>query len=378
MIALTDPRPDSTLGALSVGLNLGSLTLLGWGISSETHLGLSGAHLAAAVLLGTAVAAWVGWVLSRYRSIPALGALCLPIMSISGGALSIFAPLALTFVGVSALGAALAWDIRTAGWISFAGPAATVVSAAAAGHPLEIALGAVAASLTGTVMGLSRRESNERAAQRALVQVSEARAEAEQARAELLAGRNHLARELHDVLAHTLSALSLQLEALDAMVSAGPPLSPQVRDQLDRTKRLVRDGLEEASGAVQALREDAPPLEEQLARLTSRGPVGLHVSGTPRPLQAEVSLALYRVAQEALTNVVKHAPGVVANVELRFDDGKVTLRVSNPASVNSSDLASTGAGYGLQGIRERVLLLGGAVDAGPAAGGWQVQAVVPT
>ena len=140
------------------------------------------------------------------------------------------------------------------------------------------------------------------------MQVSEARADAERARAELLAGRNHLARELHDILAHTLSALSLQLEALDALIDVGRP-TPEVRAQPDSLRRLVREGLDEARGAVRALREDAPPLEEQLARLSGDRHASLSVVGVPRRLAPDVSLALYRVAQEALTNVAKHAAG---------------------------------------------------------------------
>jgi signal transduction histidine kinase len=376
VIARTDPR-SSAIGGLSVALNLGSLVLVLWGITTETHLGLSGRHLAAAILLGVAASAWVGWVVARFLCVPHVAAVCLPVMGVAGGAVAAFAPLGLVFVGVPALGATLTWPFRLAAWIAATGPASMLITAAAIGRRLDIVFAGLAASLTGALMGISRRDSVQRTEQAALVQVSEARAEAEQARAELLAGRNHLARELHDVLAHTLSALSLQLEALDALISAGTPITPEVREQLDRTKRLVRDGLDEARGAVQALREDAPPLEEQLARLTGTRPAGLHVSGTPRPLQPEVSLALYRVAQEALTNVVKHAPGAVANVELCFDDESVILRVSNPASGNGSELASSGGGYGLQGIRERVLLLGGAVDAGPEGGGWEVRAVVP-
>jgi signal transduction histidine kinase len=210
------------------------------------------------------------------------------------------------------------------------------------------------------------------------VQVTEARADAERARAELLDGRNHLARELHDVLAHTLSALSLQLEALDVLVSTGAP-TDAVREQLDSTKRLVREGLDEARGAVRALREDAGPLEEQLARLAADRRAEVHVCGQPRTLSPDITLALYRVAQEALTNVVKHAPGQLAQIELGFADDRVSLSVSNlrSGSANGSPLKDSGGGYGLQGIKERVLLLGGRVEMGPTPKGWLVHAEVP-
>ena len=91
-----------------------------------------------------------------------------------------------------------------------------------------------------------------------------------------------------------------------------------------------------------------------------------------------MSLALYRVAQEALTNVVKHAPGATAAISLTFQDRQVSLSVCNQRSQgNGSPLSETGGGYGIQGIKERILLLGGRVEAGPTDDGWQVLAEVP-
>jgi signal transduction histidine kinase len=282
------------------------------------------------------------------------------------------------FLGVAALGASIAWPLRSAAWIAAAGPAAMLVAVPVSGQKSGVAFLGLAAALTGTVAGVSRRESVERTTQAAQIQLTEARAEAERARAELLDGRNHLARELHDVLAHTLSALSLQLEALDALVNTGAPVAA-VREHLDSTKRLVREGLDEARGAVRALREDAGPLEEQLARLADDRQAEVRVCGHPRTLAPDVTLALYRVAQEALTNVVKHAPGQLAHIELGFADDRVSLSVSNhrSASANGSTLKDSGGGYGLQGIRERVLLLGGRVEMGPTEEGWLVRAEVP-
>ena len=144
-----------------------------------------------------------------------------------------------------------------------------------------------------------------------------------------MAERNHLARELHDVLAHTLAALSLQLEAFATVVDAEPGTSPKIREQLERTRQLVREGLDEARGAVQALRDDAEPLEQRLARLAEQHQAAFVTSGVVRPLAPEAVLALYRVAQEALTNVMKHATGAAASMQLAFDDDAVGLTVDN-------------------------------------------------
>jgi signal transduction histidine kinase len=376
--APTCPDPVSGPSRLEVWTNLGGLALLLWAIIAEAHLGLGGGHLAALILLVVAVAGWIGWVWNRYHPVGRRTAVCLTLMAVAGGALMAFASIAAVFIGVAAVGATIAWPLRRAAWIVAAGLIAMLIAVPASGRQLGVALAGVSAALTGTVVGVGRRLSLERAAHAALVQVTEARADAEQARAELLDGRNHLARELHDVLAHTLSALSLQLEALDVLISTGSS-SDAVREQLDSTKRLVREGLEEARGAVRALREDAEPLEEQLSRLADDRRAGIHVSGQPRQLSPDVTLTLYRVAQEALTNVVKHAPGQLAQIELGFDDDRVSLSVSNArgGSANGSPLKDSGAGYGLQGIKERVLLLGGRVDVGPTPEGWLVHAEVP-
>jgi signal transduction histidine kinase len=378
VIALTDTDPVLGPSRLALWLNLGALALLVWGVVAGAHVGLGDGHLAALVLLILAVAGWLGWAFLRFHPVPRKTAACLAVMGLAGGALMAFTPLGAVFVGVAALGATISWPPRSAGWIVAASLLAMFISVPAAGQKSGLLLLGLAAAFTGMVTGISRRQSLERAGQAALIQVTEARAEAERARAELLDGRNHLARELHDVLAHTLSALSLQLEALDALVSTGGSAAA-VREQLDSTKRLVREGLDEARGAVRALRDDAGPLEEQLSRLAVERRVEMHVCGQPRTLPPDVTLALYRVAQEALTNVVKHAPGQPAQIELGFGDDRVNLSVSNPrsGSANGSPLKDSGGGYGLQGIRERVLLLGGQVEVGPTPEGWLLHAEVP-
>jgi signal transduction histidine kinase len=195
-----------------------------------------------------------------------------------------------------------------------------------------------------------------------------------------LAERNHLARELHDVLAHTLAALSLQLEAFATVVDDQPQSSPAVREQLERTRRLVREGLDEARVAVRALRDDALPLDERLRVLSGQQNVTFMTSGPPRPLPGEVVLALFRVAQEALTNVMKHAAGAPTSAGLHYGAESVTLVVENagaPQNGRGSSLGETGGGFGLRGIAERLALLGGSVEAGPTADGWRVTATAP-
>lgn len=363
---------------LGLAVNLASLALLVWGVTESAHLGLGGRHLVALIALVVAAGAWIVWVLTGFVNQTRPTRLALAAVGLAGGVLTAFAPLGLVFVGVAALGATMTWEPSEAVWIALAGPASMAVTLAAAGKS-SAPLGAGAAVVVaGAAMGISRRQSLMATKRYAETRVAEARADAEAARAELLAGRNHMARELHDVLAHTLSALSLHLEALDSVIGRGGDPAPEVREQLDVAKRLVRTGLDEARGAVQALREDLPPLEDQLARLAGDGAAAFEMSGACRPLGPEVTLALYRVAQEAITNVVKHAPGATAAISLAFGDSAVSLSVTNDLPrANGSPLSSTGGGHGIQGIKERVLLLGGRVEAGPADGGWRVLAEVP-
>jgi signal transduction histidine kinase len=384
VVTILFPDPDHLppqFGSLANGLTLAGLGLLVFGVVTGANGGdSSGQKLAAVLLLVAASLAWVAWVLLRNSSPEAAVATCLVVVAAAGGALAAFSPVALVFPGVATLAAASRWTMIPAAAIAGVGAVGVLVATLGNGNNFAVVYGGLAAVFTGLMVGLTRRQGIEHAAQLTRLELASDKAEVERSRAELLAERNHLARELHDVLAHTLAALSLQLEAFATVVDGEPGTSTAVREQLERTRLLVREGLDEARGAVRALRDDAEPLEQRLARLAQQHRAAFVTSGAMCPLAPEATLALYRVAQEALTNVLKHAHGATASVELVYVPGRVTLTIDNdlPEGNNTNrPLGASGGGFGLPGIAERVALLGGEVEVGPVSNGWRVTATVP-
>ncbi|HEY6471976.1 MAG TPA: histidine kinase [Acidimicrobiales bacterium] len=378
------PDPDQVpprWGSLANGLTLAGLGLLVFGSLTGIPGGDSHAQkVAAVVLLAIAAVAWVAWILVRNSSPEPAVAACLVVVAAAGGALAAFSAVALIFPGVATLAAASRWRLISAVGIGAVGALSVLIATLANGNNFAVVWGGLATVSTAIIVGITRRQAVEHAAQMTRLELASERAEVERNRAELLAERNHLARELHDVLAHTLAALSLHLEAFATVVDAEPETTPQVREQLERTRQLVREGLEEARGAVRALRDDAEPIERRLDRLAAQHDAAFETAGEERPLAPETVLALYRVTQEALTNVVKHAPGASTSILLAFGPERVTVTIDNDVPVSNgvvAPLANTGGGFGLQGIAERVALLGGEVEAGPLGAGWRVTATVP-
>lgn len=354
-------------------VRIGGLGLLLWGIASEVRPATSGRHLAFWLLVAALVPAWLTWGWSPPASIAAgrRQVAAVSLLAAVGGVLSAFAPLALAFVAVAALGAAMAFSLGAALGLATLGPTAAGIAAAVGGRSVSIVLATTAVSLAGLVVGVARRLHADRAAHAALVAV-------EHERAEILAERNRLAREIHDVLAHTLGALAVQLEAIDAQLEPDVQDASALRAALRRTRALAVDGLADARRAVQALRDDDLPLPGQLERLCATSGAELAVEGRPQPLTPEVALTLFRSAQEALTNATKHAPGARVAVELLYEADVVGITVSNaPAARSPGELAASGGGYGIEGLSERVRLLGGSVSAGPHDGGWRVAVRVP-
>jgi signal transduction histidine kinase len=204
------------------------------------------------------------------------------------------------------------------------------------------------------------------------------RTAASEAKAQALAERARIARDIHDVLAHSLSGVNMQLSMADALFEAGR--DEQGRDAVRRAQHMVVEGLGEARRAVQALREDVVDAVSAIRAMLSADHEQLVVSGEPGQLDVTRSQTLLRTAQEALTNARRHAPGAPVLVTLRFAADQVRLEVTN-GGVDAPP-TSHGSGMGLIGMRERAALIGATVTAGPVthgefAGGWQVQLVMP-
>ncbi|WP_328438152.1 histidine kinase [Streptomyces sp. NBC_00444] len=214
-------------------------------------------------------------------------------------------------------------------------------------------------------------------AQRLLAQ--ERAALAAEAESAALVERARIAREIHDVLAHSLSAQLVQLEAARLLIERDADRD-QILERVVAARGMAREGLEETRQALSALRGELTPLEGYLTQLvdTVTG-AEVTITGEHRPLPAEASQAVRRVAQEALTNVRKHAPGARVRVRLEYGEHQVTLDIRDSGGQGGSggELAGSGAGYGLLGMRERAELLGGSLEAGPDKEGFVVTLKVP-
>jgi len=213
--------------------------------------------------------------------------------------------------------------------------------------------------------------------------------QAERARREVAEERVRIARELHDVVAHHMAVINVQAglarfvfttdaptarEALDTIAGA----SGEALEELRRMLGLLR--AEGVSGADGAPAPGLGQLAEMVDRVRAGGvPVDLRVTGEPRPLPPGVQLCLYRVVQEALTNVLKHAPGANAAVELAYRAGEMTVSVIDDGKGVDPDRKRGRGGHGLIGMRERAKLYGGTIVVGPRSeGGFGVHLTLPT
>ena len=196
--------------------------------------------------------------------------------------------------------------------------------------------------------------------------------------------RARIARELHDVVSHSLGVMLVQAEAADALAEPG---DARVRERLGRIRSSGRDALGDMRRVFGLLRDDdaEPDAEPQpgtallpdlLERVRATGlQVELRLDGDPPPLSASADLALYRIVQEGLTNTLKHAHASRVEVEIHYTDDAVEVALADDGRGRP---ANAHGGHGLVGMRERVALYGGAVRAGNrAGGGFEVHARLP-
>ncbi|MFF0268035.1 sensor histidine kinase [Kribbella sp. NPDC004536] len=334
--------------------------------------------IVAPVALAVASLAWLALIAgARGGQVAVVAA----VMCAAGSVIAVTDTNGLIFTGVAASMAAVAFDPVAALVLSAVGPVAHCLAAIPHGAFPGRLLATAAVVLAGLVAGASRREIDQRARRSTLVATERRRTELARAEAELAGERNRLGRELHDVLAHTLGALSIQLTAIDTLARNNAPREKLIT-QIELGHELVSTGLDEARQAVRALRGESAPLAAQLERLCELHQAELEVDGGWQELEADTTLTLYRLIQEALTNAVKHAPGTRVRVRIGFGPRDVTVQVGNTSPAPGPDAPpgprASGGGFGLQGMRERVEQACGDLQAGPTPdGGWQVTARIP-
>jgi signal transduction histidine kinase len=254
-------------------------------------------------------------------------------------------------------------------------------------HRGDISVLAALGALYGMLYLAFRLAESNKQAERLVAEL--AQSQAAQARAAGLAERQRLAREMHDVLAHSLSGLMLQLEGARMLV-AEDPSDPRLPAAINRAHHLSKTGLDEARRAIGLLRDDELPGPERLAALAAQFQQDRGIScrftvfGTAFDVGAETRLALYRVAQEALTNVTKHGSPERVELQLTYEPSAVRLTIEDFGPTEraagravGATPSSPGSGYGLTGMRERAELLGGALVAEATGTGFRVELTVP-
>ncbi|MFB4312235.1 sensor histidine kinase [Actinomadura sp. GTD37] len=206
------------------------------------------------------------------------------------------------------------------------------------------------------------------------------------ARQAVLEERARIARELHDVVAHHMSVIAMQAEAAPYKIPDLPDAARQTfgvvrdaaREALTETRRVVGLLRADGEGPERAPQPGLDRLDDLVAAARRSGlSVASVVVGMPRPLNAGVDLSAYRIVQESLSNAARYAPGSRVDVEVRYGPKALAVSVADDGARSTAE-ESQGGGHGLVGMRERVTMLGGRLDAGPRAdAGWSVVAELP-
>jgi signal transduction histidine kinase len=210
--------------------------------------------------------------------------------------------------------------------------------------------------------------------------------------------RRRIAREVHDVIAHSLTVTMLHLTGARLTLQHDPAAVDEVIAALEQAERLGRQSLDDIRRTVGLLTGDGvdaggdgratmpePSLPDVVALVdtfrNANVAVDVTIKGDQESISLPTGLGLYRIVQEALTNAAKHAPGAPVSVDIDCGDGYVTLRVHNgPSRFRVLPTETAGSGMGLPGMHNRAALLGGQVSAGPDGphNGWTVQARLPS
>ncbi|MFI9718452.1 sensor histidine kinase [Streptomyces sp. NPDC052396] len=259
-------------------------------------------------------------------------------------------------------------------------------------HPAGNSSSVVVLVLGGLLMVLGVAMRDRAVARQALAE-QETISEAERAQRTLLEERTRIARELHDVVAHHMSVITVQADSAPYRIAGLPPeaseefgaIAATARESLSEMRRLLGVLRSDGTGSSDAERAPQPGLDrvQQLVEATVRAGLPVELSLSAEALSADlpqaVDLSAYRIVQEALANVVRHAPGATTRVSVSTDGtGLTVLVVNGPADRTQAPLETSGTGHGLVGMRERVRLVGGTLDTGPLPdGGFRVAARLP-
>jgi signal transduction histidine kinase len=343
---------------------------------------VAGYCLAAAGLLGWLLTDLYPAALRRDRWLPmALGAVAFGsgVGCTSGGGGTAL----VVFVFVATMAAAADLELAPTLAVTAAAIVAIVVSGLAFGSGWGAVLGLPAIALMGLLTGRNRGAYRIQAEQAAMLAAQRERLQAEQHRADLLDERARIAREIHDVLAHSLGALGIQIQAARSVLYKD---ADRAGELLAAAQQMAAEGLVDTRRAVHALRTDTLPLGEELARVSDtyaqryNVAVSFDSGGVPAALPPDATVALLRIAQEALVNAAKHAAGQPVTVRLDYGEADVRLSVRNdlaPGAGQQGGVGTVNGGYGLTGMRERLRLLDGTLEAGRRGDQWVVTAELP-
>jgi signal transduction histidine kinase len=386
-----DWKPSPVRDAVTAGI----ITIIGyWAAFGEAHPQVPSRYFShahplphtppAALLLIVLAGAVLAWRHRYPRAVVCVSTAAVVAYSLPGWVNG--SSLLLPAIAVGTL-AAMVKPYQAVAWA--AGVLAVLVAASIANNPLGTFGGGVVVLPADIVVALlagiairsrrndtrERRERAEQAAQRRL----------DEERRQVGEERLRIARELHDVVAHTMATITVQAAAASQLLATEPE---RTAESLAAIRAASKEGLRELRAILDVLRRSDDPADPsapvpRLARLDALAegvrhaglPVTVQVEGEPRPLPAVADLAAFRVIQEALTNTVRHAGPATATVTLTYGPDGLRVEVTD---TGTGSPAPNGSGHGIRGMRERAAVAGGTIEIGPTeAGGFRVAAWFP-